>query len=487
MRRQAALSASSRAPATHPPIELPLHSGGQFQVFAEFKAKQILACCGRRFGKTEGIVRKIISIGFDMTRRDLDIGWLAPTYRQTRIAWRKLRKAMKPWMRDLCTWRKSDKTVEFPNGTLLQMLSEESGVDNLVGDGFDYLIVDEAARIKDETIEELEPTLAANDGTLIAITSPKGKRGWFYKRWVRGMAGLDPDIAAYHFPSSSSPHVSQAFLDRVKRNNPEHVWRQNYLAEWLDSYASPFPSIDALIRGGLAAPLPRRRYAIGIDVGKRVDWMVVVVVDLVTRSVVAFDRFQKKAYPKAADRVAALVKQYPGKVTMDTTGVGEAMYDLLVDRGVHPDKYTYTNRTKCELIERLAWTMEVQGVFFPDIPQLVHELKEFEFDVSANGRTLYRAPSGQHDDCVNALALAVWGMPKMRTETSARASSRTGGRRHRTARERQEYQKELKKLREAARWRTGTRRRGTYRGRSRVRRPSARWHRSCSTSRQVAA
>jgi len=449
MRRRAA-SVSSKGHQSPQTIDLPLHSGGQHEVFAEFKKKQILVCCGRRWGKTEGIVRKIIAIGFDLSQKEQDIGWLAPTFRQTRIAWRKLWKAMKPWMRKQCAWRRTDKTIEFPNGSLLQLLSEESGVDNLVGDGFDLLIIDEAARIHEETMEELEPTLAANDGTLVAITSPKGKRGWFYKRWLKGRLGEDPDIAAFHFPTHKAPHVPASFIERYRRSNADHLYRQNIEAEWLESHASPFPDITPMVRGSLRAALPKRRHAIGIDVGKRVDWMVVTVVDLVTREVVAFDRFQKTAYPIAADRVATLCREYPGIVTMDTTGVGEAMYDLLLDRGVSPNKYTYTNRTKCELIERLAWTMEVGGISFPDIPQLVSELQQFEFDVSRGGRTLYRAPSGQHDDCVNSLALAVWAMPRPRTDTCVGASVRTAGKRWRAKREGQEWRDGLRKMRQAA-------------------------------------
>ena len=41
---------------------------------------------------------------------------------------------------------------------------------------------------------------------------------------------------------------------------------------------------------------------------------------------------------------------------------------------------------------------------------LTAELKRYEYSMTAYGNVQYSAPSGYHDDCVMALALAVYGM-----------------------------------------------------------------------------
>ena len=40
---------------------------------------------------------------------------------------------------------------------------------------------------------------------------------------------------------------------------------------------------------------------------------------------------------------------------------------------------------------------------------LTAEMKRFEYQLGAYGQVSYGAPSGYHDDCVMALALAVFG------------------------------------------------------------------------------
>ena len=40
---------------------------------------------------------------------------------------------------------------------------------------------------------------------------------------------------------------------------------------------------------------------------------------------------------------------------------------------------------------------------------LTAEMRRYEYDIGPTGQISYAAPSGYHDDCVMALALAVWG------------------------------------------------------------------------------
>jgi len=40
---------------------------------------------------------------------------------------------------------------------------------------------------------------------------------------------------------------------------------------------------------------------------------------------------------------------------------------------------------------------------------LTAEMKRYEYETGPTGQISYNAPSGYHDDCVIALALAVWG------------------------------------------------------------------------------
>jgi hypothetical protein len=50
------------------------------------------------------------------------------------------------------------------------------------------LIIDEAARVPDDVFRAVSPMLAVSGGRLICLSTPYGKRGFFYDAWARGGA-----------------------------------------------------------------------------------------------------------------------------------------------------------------------------------------------------------------------------------------------------------------------------------------------------------
>ena len=72
--------------------------------------------------------------------------------------------------------------------------------------------------------------------------------------------------------------------------------------------------------------------------------------------------------------------------------------------------FQFTNTSKQQLIEYLSVQLEQQKITFPDIPELIHELELFQYEITRAGNVRYSAPQGYHDDCVISLALACWQM-----------------------------------------------------------------------------
>jgi len=145
----------------------------------------------------------------------------------------------------------------------------------------------------------------------------------------------------------------------------------------------------------------------GVDLGKKVDWTVLTVLDRDTRHVVAFERFQKFDWSFQKEKIARLSKEYGNPlIIMDSTGLGDVVEDDLTRLGLSIRGYTFTGKSKRQLIEKLILTIEDRRVTFPDIPELVNELRDF--DIDERGR--YGAPVGLHDDCVISLALGIEGL-----------------------------------------------------------------------------
>jgi hypothetical protein len=71
-------------------------------------------------------------------------------------------------------------SMEFANGS--RIISLPGKPDTIVGySAITLLIIDEAARTSDDLYYYLRPMLAVSRGRLVALSTPKGKRGWFYK------------------------------------------------------------------------------------------------------------------------------------------------------------------------------------------------------------------------------------------------------------------------------------------------------------------
>ena len=164
---------------------------------------------------------------------------------------------------------------------------------------------------------------------------------------------------------------------------------------------------------------------IGCDLAKHSDWTVLVAMDAATGRCFAMERFNTIDWPVQKDRIVAFVRRHPGKLVLDATGVGDAMYDGL--KRVLPDvePFVITQAAKVDLVQRLSVAIEQREVSWPGTGHMVqgsgfrgqeagsgewetltNELKRFEYKILSSGRITYSAPSGYYDDCVTALMLA---------------------------------------------------------------------------------
>ena len=96
--------------------------------------------------------------------------------------------------------------------------------------GVSLLVLDEAARISDDLYRATRPMLAVSDGKMVALTTPWGKRGFFYSEWTRGEGWERVKITA-----PECKRISEAFLEGERRALPESWFRQEYLCEFSEN------------------------------------------------------------------------------------------------------------------------------------------------------------------------------------------------------------------------------------------------------------
>lgn len=144
--------------------------------------------------------------------------------------------------------RLPDRPVIASEGALSVRLANGSRILSLPGTestvrGFsaDLLVIDEAARVEDALYEAVRPMLAVTGGRLVALSTPSGRRGWFWEAWSGRERWHRSEV-----PAHLVPRISREFLDEERRTLPNLVFASEYECEFVDPLASVFSSKDVL-------------------------------------------------------------------------------------------------------------------------------------------------------------------------------------------------------------------------------------------------
>jgi phage FluMu gp28-like protein len=152
-----------------------------------------------------------------------------------------------------------------------------------------------------------------------------------------------------------------------------------------------------------------RRYYIGVDLAKVEDFTALVALDE-DGHVRGFDRFHQLDWTFQVQRIRAFAEEYNGLIIVDSTGVGDPIYESLYRTGLRVQPYKFTSESKRQLIENLSIRFDAGQLSIPgDLEVLLNELKAYTYEMLPSGRVRYGAPEGLHDDAVTAFALAAWG------------------------------------------------------------------------------
>ena len=372
------------------------------------KVRFKVLACGRRFGKSLGAAMEAIYLLMHPETR----GWVvAPTYLLADKVFREIFYYMNKYTPELIESQSAHKMhLKTVMGSEVWGKSADTPV-GLLGEGLDWLIVDECAQIKEIVWHQyLRPTLTDRQGTGIFISTPAG-RNWFYELFIRGQDPLETQYVSYNFPTLDNPFIEPSEVDEAKTQVPQRYFRQEYMAEFLTDEGAVFRNIRNCIGGELIGAIKGQQYVMGVDLAKYEDFTVIVVINVQTKQVVHFERFNKIDWTLQEERIMKISQDYNNAIMyIDSTGVGDPIYEKLVRNGVNAIGYSFNSATKKHLIDRLSIALEKEDIHFPEIPELINELLIYEYVKSPAGNLRANAPQGYHDDCVIALGLANLGL-----------------------------------------------------------------------------
>lgn len=382
----------------------------QLQILQDLH-KNITIAAGRRFGKSE--MMAISSLHYAITKPDTTQFIIAPTYDQAKIIFdtciRFLSHSIWIHLINKVTYTPFPK-LSLHTGSVIHARSADKP-ENLRGHKAHRIIIDEAGFIKDDAVSNvIEPMLADYNGALIKIGTPNGRNN-FYDSFVR----KDELYSSYQFPSWTNPHISQEFIEQKRKEYGESSikFRTEYAAEFIDDQNMVFSwkAVQQCISEipQLAKGLQYHNYVIGCDIAKYQDYTVLVILDILSEpfKLVYFERFNKMPYGYVVERIKDLYRKFnQAKIVVDSTGVGDPVLEQVQDIGTQG--YVFTLKSKMQLIERLAASLDNQLIRYPQIPELIDELKFFEYTRTPSNNYKLEARQGMHDDCVIALGLAMY-------------------------------------------------------------------------------
>ena len=363
-------------------IILPELHINQEQIF-ESDARFRVVMCGRRFGKSELSQVEIITKAL----LGKQVAYITPTYQLAKNFFSKLIQTL-PFANN-----KSDLIIEFPNNGKVEFFTGER-LDNLRGRKFHFVVVDEASFIPDLEngwLNSIRPTLTDYKGKALFLSTPRGKN-YFYSLFMKN----ENDWKSFKFSTYDNPYIDANEIDDAKGQLPAPVFEQEYMANPMENASNPFgiSYIDQCtypISNDMAV-------CYGIDLAKSNDFTVIIGLDK-NGSVCHFDRFQKD-WRQTTQTILELPK---ANLIIDSTGVGDPVAEDIA-RIREVDLFKFTSSSKQQIMEGLAMGIHQRRITFPD-GLIKKELENFEFTFTSNG-VRYSAPSGFHDDCVCALAMA---------------------------------------------------------------------------------
>lgn len=386
------------------------HPGGQLNILNSDARFRTLAA-GRRWGKTMVAAHEIVKRAKEP---DQMIWWVANTYKNVSRGYREVVNQLpSSWLaKPAPAYTSTTKILQLKNGTMIEFYSGGSP-DALAGEGVDFVVVDEAALIPDPVWQQsIRPTLMDTGGEAFIISTPRG-HNWFWEMWKHGQENK-PGYESWRYAQTANPYVPQSETDMAENELPTIIFRQEIMAEFLAAGASifgmglerPNSIIDNIVE-------PRGNVFVGIDLAKKQDFTVITADREEDGMPCYYERFQELDWPTQQNRIAraiAELEETPGvegvTALLDSTGIGDVVYDNLTAAGVDVTPIQFTNQSKEQMARLLAADMEHGRACI--LSDMQEEFESYEFTLTPSGRYQFEAASG-HDDMVSAKMMAHWG------------------------------------------------------------------------------
>ncbi len=206
--------------------------GWQAEVLRSNAGRVLLNCC-RQSGKST--VAALLALHLALYQPGSLALLLSPSLRQSSELFRKVANFYRLVAAPVPAEAESVLRIELTSGSrIVSLPGQEQTVRGY--SGVDLLIIDEAARVPDDLYFSVRPMLAVSGGRLICLSTPFGRRGFFWREWSEGGDGwLRVKVTA-----EQCPRITDEFLAEERQHLGEWWYQQEYFCEFMEAQTAAF-------------------------------------------------------------------------------------------------------------------------------------------------------------------------------------------------------------------------------------------------------
>jgi len=193
-----------------------------------YEGKRLLLNCSRQSGKSTTTATKALHTG--IYRPKSLILLVSPSLRQSQELFRKVKEGYECMEAQPGLIEDSRLSLVLSNGSRIVSLPSDPATVRGYS-SVDMILFDEASQAQDAFYYSVLPMLAVSSGIIICMSTPYGKRGFFYKEWVDG----GEIWKRIEIPAMMCPRISAEELERQRRSLGSMFFRQEFMCEFVET------------------------------------------------------------------------------------------------------------------------------------------------------------------------------------------------------------------------------------------------------------
>lgn len=188
---------------------------------------RILLNCHRQSGKST--IAAIAGVHAAVYEPGWPVLIISPSMRQSGEVFRKCMAAYEGLGKPIIAEAENALSLTLENGS--RIISLPGNANTVRGySGVRLVIIDEASWTKDELPPALRPMLAVSGGRIIALSTPNGKRGWFWQAWAEG----GQTWKRVKVTAPECKRIPKSFLDEERATLGARLFAQEYMCEFVE-------------------------------------------------------------------------------------------------------------------------------------------------------------------------------------------------------------------------------------------------------------